>query len=193
VQPGGEALELSWDQLTGIPDFSGGGYLVFCARGGELPVFSPSFYNNQYTSCPTGGAAATVGGPDAGLEQAPIESAEPNGTRVVPPPVFTTLDPAYQCSELLTSQTSVRIRGLQNGIPYVVGVAAVDKVGNASPITDAYLQFPIATADFYRGYRAAGGSADGGYCAVAPRARMGLPLLVLAAALALSWRARRRR
>src|SRR5216117_1199407 len=77
VQPGGEALELSWDQLTGIPDFSGGGYLVFCARGGELPMFSPSFYNNQYTSCPTGGAAATVAGPDAGLEQAPIETAEP--------------------------------------------------------------------------------------------------------------------
>jgi len=37
--------------------------------------------------------------------------------------------------------------------------------GNPSPIDVAYLQTPIPTRDFYQGYREAGGTAEGGYCA----------------------------
>ena len=41
------------------------------------------------------------------------------------------------CSGLLpATATSYRITGLQNGIPYGVGVAAIDKFGNVSDISN---------------------------------------------------------
>jgi hypothetical protein len=198
--PGGEALEVSWDEVTGFHDFLGGGYLVFCARAGQLPVFSPSYYTNQYLSAATESAAgmcAATGSTTAPLTaaqdllEAPLETADPQGTKVAPPAAFTALDPTFLCSDLLTSQTSIRISGLQNGVPYVVGVASVDRTGNASPITEATVQFPVPTSDFYSAYRKAGGSADGGFCALGGRPSSGLAALVAVAGAALCIRRRR--
>jgi MYXO-CTERM domain-containing protein len=39
----------------------------------------------------------------------------------------------------------VRLGTLQNGIPYTVGVAAVDNRGNPSPIQSGFVQAPVAT------------------------------------------------
>jgi hypothetical protein len=86
-----------------------------------------------------------------------------------PPPPLAALNPAYVCSDLLTSGTSTRLYQLQNGIPYVVGVVAVDLRGNASPLTTVVLQTPTQTRDFYGGYRKDGGAAEGGYCAIGSR------------------------
>jgi hypothetical protein len=111
---------------------------------------------------------------------------------VVPPPdAFVRQDPDYLCSGLLTTQTSTRIDVLQNYIPYVVGVASVDLRGNASAISTAVLQQPIATRDFYKEYRAAGGTAEGG-CALGGRASGGNALAVALLALATAVRRRRR-
>jgi hypothetical protein len=64
---------------------------------------------------------------------------------------------------------NARLRILQNGIPYTVGVAAVDNSGNISPITNAFVQRPVPTIDFYQEYRDAGGQSPGGYCSLAGR------------------------
>jgi hypothetical protein len=72
-------------------------------------------------------------------------------------------------------------------------VAAVDNSGNPSAITSAVLQTPIPTRDFYRGYREAGGQAEGGFCAYGrghPGAAGGA---VVGVALALAARRKRRR
>ncbi len=101
----------------------------------------------------------------------------------------------YACTDMLTTQTSERLFRLQNHITYLVGIASVDDRGNISDITEAIAQQPIPTVDFYRDYRADGGSAEGGFCAVAaPGGRAGgwLVVGVLAAGLALVARRRRR-
>jgi hypothetical protein len=224
VRSGGNALAVSWDQLSGVPDFAGGGFVVFCARGGTLPVFADPQYTGAYASsdllCPAPGStdagadasttqaltsislpltvtrAAQAASGDAGATDA-ADAAErggpEDGTLVAPPAAFTNTNPAFQCTPLLTTGTSARIEGLENDIPYVIGVAAVDKTGNASPITKAYLQTPIATRDFYAGYRKDGGAAAGGYCAVGGRGSRSVAALAILAAVALVWRRQRGR
>ena len=140
VEAGEEALEVSWtSEATDKPDLAG--YLVFCMQGDGLQVFNPSFYNNQYFTSQTLCSADTPATPTAGL----ITSAAGNTTavEVEAPPVFQKLDPAYLCSGLLPpSKISVRLGPLQSGIPYTVGVAAVDNSGNASPIQSGFVQVP---------------------------------------------------
>lgn len=84
-----------------------------------------------------------------------------------PPLPIAERNPLYACSDIITAGTSDRIFRLQNNIPYAVGVASVDKNGNPSPITEAVLQTPVLTRDFYRGYRTDGGASPGGFCSVA--------------------------
>jgi hypothetical protein len=164
VRGGQEALEVSWKALESATDFDG--YLVFCARAGVLPVFNPSPFKSQYyqtplSVCPDGVAGGLV----RPLTQ---ELTAEEGTSVPVPAPLRQLDPAFLCADRLTSQTKARIFTLQNQVPYVVGVASVDKKGNASSITSAFLQSPVPTVDFYRGYRNDGGEAEGGFCALAP-------------------------
>jgi hypothetical protein len=109
------------------------------------------------------------------------------------PEEFRALDSRFLCSELLTSSNEWRIKILQNGIPYVVGVASVDTHGNASPIETALVQSPIATRDFFRGYREAGGEAEGGYCRYGEGGRAGGWATLALAGLAVTLAARRRR
>jgi hypothetical protein len=216
VRSGGEALQVAWDQITGVPDFSGGGFVVFCARGGKLPVFADPQYTGAYDSpairCPMGAGTDTDGGvlggdggvlaTDAGATTSALiledvaalgSPHEENGDlKTTPPPGFVNTDPKFECTPLITTGTSARIEGLENGVDYAVGVAAVDKTGNASPITRVYVQSPVPTRDFYRGYRAAGGKADGGFCTVGGRGSRSLAALGAVAAAVLYWRRRRR-
>jgi MYXO-CTERM domain-containing protein len=140
VEAGEEALEVSWtSEATDKPDLAG--YLVFCMQGDGLQVFNPSFYNNQYFTSQTLCSADTPATPTAGL----ITSAAGNTTavEVEAPSVFQNLVSSYLCSGLLSpSQFSVRLGALQGGIPYTVGVAAVDNSGNASPIQSGFVQVP---------------------------------------------------
>jgi hypothetical protein len=178
VEGGNEALEVSWvTEATDNPDLAG--YLVFCMRGEDLQVFNPSFYNSdsnkydcagssQYCTsqilCPASAPASSTAGvtsPVAGKTTA---------TEVGAPAFFQTLNPAYLCSNRLSpSQLSTRLRILQNGILYTVGVASVDNSGNISPITSGFVQKPVPTIDFYQAYRDAGGQSPGGYCSLAGR------------------------
>ncbi len=203
VSGGNEALEVNWKGLeTAALDFDG--YLVFCARGGTLPVFNPSYYSQQYFTasalCPDGPEpVGTVKKKTGALTLAAIETVPNIGDSVPVPTPMHTLDPAFLCANRISSQTSARISILQNGIPYVVGVSAVDKKGNASPIEKAVLARPIPTQDFYRGYRSEGGAAEGGFCSVGSNQRRpsaGERLAIAGICLGLvlpAWKRRRRR
>jgi MYXO-CTERM domain-containing protein len=189
VTPGNEALEVAWDPLPYLDDLQG--YIVFCSRGGDLSVF-PGTYKPKYSSpevlCPGSTTGALTDSSDA-------DDAEPSpGMRGPPPPRLAALDPMFACSEMITGRARQRLYQLQNGANYAIGVTSVDKAGNASAIEEVVLQTPIPTRDFYRTYREAGGSAEGGFCSVAPRPGGGSPWLALAGALlAVAVRRRRRR
>ena len=198
VQPGNEALSVSWEANQGVADFRG--FVVLCSRSSDLPVYKRSYFEDQYRT-----VASTCGNLDAGVApeaDAAIAADDDAGTTMPPeeeptterdagaglpaafpaPPQFTQLDPRYVCSDLLRTQRSTRLKGLENGIPYLIGVATIDLHGNASPIKNVYLGKPVATRDFYQGYRTAGGEAEGGYCALAGRrnSRGVLALMVVA-------------
>jgi hypothetical protein len=135
--------------------------MVFCMRGDGIQVFNPSFWDGQYMTCST---ATPLGFSDS---TSGLQSPSTTATPVPAPTFFKTVDPNYLCSgRISSSETSARIRILQNGIPYTVGVAAVDLSGNISPITGAFLQKPVPTVDFYKEYRGDGGDAEGGYCSL---------------------------
>ena len=122
---------------------------VFCSRADSYQVYPKGSYGASYETsaslCPS---------------FAPTDAS---------PSAFSDLDPLFLCSGLLPSTaTSARIEGLQNGIWYGVGVAAVDKFGNigAIPESSVVYQQPIPTVDFYTEYRNLGGTAQGGFCSL---------------------------
>ncbi len=144
VEGGDQALMVSWTPLSAAdwPDLAG--YLVFCMRADGLQVFNPSYYSSQYLTGQILCQASSPPMPTAG----PTSSAAGNTTavEVAAPAVFQNLDPNYLCSgRLPPTQTGVRLGTLQNGIPYTVGVAAVDNRGNPSPIQSGFVQAPVAT------------------------------------------------
>ncbi len=223
VMPGNESLSVSWETNQGVADFRG--FLVFCSRGEDTPVFKKEevFFSDQYrtpstlcngmtkppevfkdtrttTTTPPPQAANSQPEGMALTTQAQTgevsETNEPQPAQgpFVAPAHFEALNTDYVCSDLLVSQTSARLQILQNNIPYLVGVATIDLHGNASPITNVYLQRPIATRDFYKGYRMAGGEAEGGYCAYGPRrSSRGVLAIFAAAVVALGLRTLARR
>jgi hypothetical protein len=58
------------------------------------------------------------------------------------------------------------ITGLKNQTNYTVVVAAVDAYGNVGPASNEVCDFPAPTQDFWKTYKADGGGAGGGYCAL---------------------------
>jgi hypothetical protein len=76
---------------------------------------------------------------------------------------------------------------LTNGATYAVAVAAEDKFGNVSVLSNIDCATPAEVTGFYEAYRAAGGQGGGGFCSFAPARRAAIPigiaLLVACAAL----------
>jgi hypothetical protein len=181
AEGGNEALNVTWDWggVNIATDSSLLGVQIFCQRGADTQVFAtgafggPS-YQTPSILCPknlaAAAAATSAGGPFAGMDQ------------------------KYMCSGLIpAASTSHRITGLQNGIEYGVGVAAVDKYGNIGAIGNVVYGTPIPTVDFYDEYKKLGGSAQGGFCAVASRpSRQSAALGISLAGLALMLVVRRR-
>jgi hypothetical protein len=180
------------------------GYVLFCSRddrpvfagkSGEL-AFNPP-YETASTLCPDGPIQPPQSQPLLAAAQTTATGTPlgPDGTAVPAPLPFVERRKAFACTDLLTTQTGERLFRLQNHITYLVGIASIDDRGNVSEISQVTAQQPIPTVDFYRDYRADGGTADGGFCAAAaPGGHAGgwLVIGVLAAGLALVARRRRR-
>jgi hypothetical protein len=160
-------LNLSWETGTAPADLNR--YVLFCSQDGKPARTKPPTSSKEYK---TAQAVCQAAGP-----------ADPIAARNV----------MYDCGSVGAQSTSASISGLMNGLPYRVGVAAVDRNGNASPITMIVVGTPVPTEDFFERYRAAGGSDDGGFCAFGRRGRAGalgsFALMLVATALVL----RRRR
>lgn len=145
VEGADRSLQVSWnDESADNPDLAG--YLVFCMGEDGQPVFTHGFYDDQYrtglTECRTSEPLPS--------RADPMVSAAGNTTAVEidSPQAFRNLGPRFLCSgRLSATNLSHRLRLLQNGVPYTVGVAAVDISGNASPIRKAFVQSPIAGVD----------------------------------------------
>jgi hypothetical protein len=124
-----EALVVNWSWPAGLDPSSNPTFMgvqLFCQRGADAQVFATDTYAQSFMTpaslCPN---------------MAPATS--PNG-------VFGNLDPRYLCSGLIPpTLTSHRITGLQNGIPYGVGAAAVDRFGNLSEVSNITYAMPNST------------------------------------------------
>ena len=198
VVGGNDALAVSWPEIAKLADFQG--YQVLCARGGRYApfpgVFKPGF-ESSVTACPAGSSSSALTADDTSVA---VQAATQTTTNI--PLDLAALNTDFLCSDLLTSGHDTRIFRLENGVPYVVGVVSVDLRKNASPITQVAIQTPTPTRDFYAGYRADGGDAEGGFCALAGGAPGGpattatraarTPWLLAAAGLALIGLGRRR-
>jgi hypothetical protein len=183
VAGGNGALDVNWGWPTGITpstDTNFDGLQIFCSRGDSYQVYPDRSYSAAYQQS---------AGPD-GLcpSVAPVNPS---------PSAFDDLSPLFLCSGLLPSTaTSARIEGLQNGIWYGVGVAAIDKYGNVGAIDPSAVVYgmPVATVDFYTEYRNLGGTAQGGFCSLSGwRGRPGALSLLSCAVLTLLLCRRRRR
>jgi hypothetical protein len=89
------------------------------------------------------------------------------------------------------------VTGLQNGVPYAVVVAAVDGSGNVGPPSSEQCGTPAPVNDFWNLYRADGGHAGGGFCALdavgKPAPAVASAALVAGASLLVRRRRRARR
>jgi hypothetical protein len=176
AEGGNEALNVAWswpEGYTPATDTNLMGVQLFCERGESTQVFQKDSFGQSYMSSASTCSDIAPATSSGGIAQ---------------------LDPNYLCSGLLSaSETSHRITGLQNGIPYGVAAAAVDKYGNISTLSDIVYATPIPTVDFYSEYRSVGGNAEGGYCTlVGRRARPGVVAILGFAGLGLVLWLRRR-
>lgn len=91
-------------------------------------------------------------------------------------------------------QTSVEgdVDGLENGQEYVCAISGTDKYGNVGKLSETACGIPKAVDSYYKGYRAAGGTAGGGYCSFSRTANASVPSLLLGAVAALVARRKRR-
>jgi hypothetical protein len=167
---GNEALAVSWGWPTGInpaadPTFLG--MQLFCVRGQDTQVFPTGTFGPAYMT------------PSGTFSICPNVAPASSSTGILG------LDPNYLCSGLVPSTTtSYRITGLQNGIEYGVAVAAVDKYGNISSVSDTVYASPISSTE------------QGGSCELAgwhgrPGILGGLGLLGIGLLVALRKRPRR--
>lgn len=83
--------------------------------------------------------------------------------------------------EANASSTKAEATGLTNGVRYAVAVASVDDFMNSGNLSALDCGTPEPVTGFYEAYRAAGGEAGGGYCAIG-----GTPSRLSAAAAALA-------
>lgn len=103
-------------------------------------------------------------------------------------------DEDFYCGGVTSnSATGGSAKGLTNGVDYAVGVAARDQRGNVGRLSNVVCGTPVYVAGFFELYRAAGGQAGGGLCAVRPAAPRGAGLWLGAIAISLLARHRRRR
>lgn len=80
------------------------------------------------------------------------------------------LDDAIKATAGMTLTTLSIDDGIQNGIPVAVAVRSVDEFGNRGDVSNAKVQTPAETTDFWELYKGTGGQEDGGFCFVATAA-----------------------
>jgi hypothetical protein len=181
--PGEDAINVRWDPLESQQS-EVYGFQVLCGRADGAPAFaSPKDdpeYDTPFLLC---GSTApldlfpdpgTTPGVDAGPGEEPDAGADtdagvpPDGNTVRAtdlPDWMANLDERYICGWAGSTEKSVRITGLENGVAYRVALLSVDDARNVVA-RDLGEVTPQAVTDFWEDYHDQGGSADGGLCLV---------------------------
>ena len=116
------------------------------------------------------------------------------GTPADVPAALMDLDPAFICGEASGSARSITLKGLENGTPYRVVLASIDKSRNLSAVAIDRAISPQQVTDFWEELTAEDGQLEGGFCVsqVGRRGDVGGALAIAAAALIAARRRRRR-
>ena len=160
-----EAVEISWDSPTDVSDIAY--YQALCAAGpnsdqvaikGTPPA---PRYQTPYTLC----------GAQQSLTLTPSDIASNDGidagTTAIPLGELATQNPKFICGESDSpTATSIRIKGLTNGTPYLVALLAIDKYGNAAGTYFTSRLTPIPATDFWEDLHNQGSTAEGGCCLI---------------------------
>ena len=81
---------------------------------------------------------------------------------------FDQLDPSFICGQATDpTATTIRVTGLQNGVPYAVIVLAIDKFGNPAGTYFTTALTPQPVTDFWQDLHDRGSGVDGGICLIA--------------------------
>jgi hypothetical protein len=99
----------------------------------------------------------------------------------------------FRCGNVGSMTETINASNLQDFVQHAVAVAALDRVGNIGVLSDVACATPKPVTGFFEAYRAAGGTAGGGFCALSRRPSPATFAGVLAAAFALAARRRRAR
>jgi len=174
--PGESSLLLQWNPPTSRSDdvkF----YQALCSYedGSVVPGFnvSPEYETarmlcNGEDGTGLGTSPGTPAAIDAGLgaDAGPTADAGPGPDAGTPANgTIESLDPMFLCGSAGGTDTSLRITGLENGIPYRVVLLSIDNARNVTAI-DMKTETPKAVEDFWEDYKDKGGAANGGVCLV---------------------------
>jgi hypothetical protein len=154
---GENALVVSWEQPDDATDI--GGYRFYCDP-------------------PPGGADVGEGGATGSAGATGTPNGECGSSILMAgaePPA------GYECGDTSGMSTNGEAMGLDNGQSYAVAVASFDDYDNVGVLSDVACGTPAPVTGFFEAYRAAGGKAGGGYCAMhAGKSRMAAALFSLA-------------
>jgi hypothetical protein len=77
--------------------------------------------------------------------------------------------PAFGCGSAGFVTEELTVTGLMDDTQYAIGVSARDTLENNGPLSSITCVTPKATTGYYEAYRAAGGTAGGGFCSLSRR------------------------
>jgi hypothetical protein len=175
--PGEDAINVRWDPLESQQS-EVYGFQVLCGKADGSPAFATPKdepeYDTPFLLCgsttpqdlfPDPGNTPGV---DAGPGEEPDAGAGPDAGTVRAadlPDWMANLDQRYICGWAGSTEKSLRITGLENGVAYRVALLSVDDARNVVG-RDLGEVTPQAVTDFWEDYHDQGGSADGGICLV---------------------------
>jgi hypothetical protein len=98
--------------------------------------------------------------------------------------------PAFECGDTGEFAEGLTAEGLEDATVFAIAVSARDDLDNNGPLSELTCVTPKPTTGYYEAYRAAGGTAGGGFCTLSRRPS---PFSAAAMLLALAGLACRRR
>jgi hypothetical protein len=191
VGVGGTMLKVMWNSNA---DTDVAGYTFFCDPPPGVVPSNVTYFEagNQASSGGAGGAGGTAAA-DANASDAggAVDTADASSATTVdgqtnlgtscnmsvhlvadqmPKSDIITI---YQCGSAGKNDTSLIIKGLFDYQTYAVAIASTDAVGNVGRLSTIECGTPQPIVGFYEAYRAAGGTAGGDSCAMAPARPIG--------------------
>jgi len=176
--PGNQAITISWNSVgeAGAQDIIGAqalcdptpapsmatdaGSTEVCTEAGDADTDADAPATPEPSCTTVAGEGGAAGGPIPTTGQIPSEGLACTTATFA-------ASKAVGCGSVTgTTGNTIRIdsingQPLENGVVYAVAVAGTDSFGNVGSVSSATCQFPEATSDFWRDYRAAGGQSGG--------------------------------